>query len=372
MSTPADPLAGASEPLRRLSSRSGQATRTLRNALSGIRDAAAAADRIKDAADQSGIPLRDAKSKAEAADRSLARAGRSASGAAAGIRSAAGGAKGAKGALGKLKSGVGGVTSMLGALGTGTGPLAKLMGVFGVALTAGSLAMTAVNVAMRANPLGFALGLLVPILAYLIDLALSSETGQRIIQQVFGQTAKYLSAAFTAIGPLIEPLGGMVSSAWNRLMDAVGPVKRWITEDIPGAFKRVKDAMTRALGGMGGFITSGLQAFLGVLKGPLSGLIGFTNWVIDGLNSLSFSALGKKFGVHLTKIPMLAEGGIALPGTARQPGRVLPLDRLGGRPAVRRAHRTAAPTRIRDYHESPATGARGTAEDLLFLATAHI
>jgi hypothetical protein len=131
--------------------------------------------------------------------------------------------------------------------------------------------------------------------------------------------------------------------------------------------------MTGTLGGMGDFLTTGAQTVAGVVKGSLNGLIAFANWVIDGLNSLSFSLLGKKFGVDLPKIPTLAEGGIVLPATARRAGRVLPLSELDRRRQMARArHRARAERRFRlaEFREHAGAGAHGTAEELLFLASA--
>lgn len=169
-------------------------------------------------------------------------------------------------------------------------------------------------------------------------------------------------------------LSGKVSSVWRGFKDAVRPALEWITRDVPRMFTRIKEATSRTLDAMGRFVTTGTQTVAGVVKGPIQGLIAFANWVIDGLNSLSFSILGKKFGIHLDKIPMLAEGGIAVPGASRGAGRVLPLTTLERQRVLARRHRASTshpPHRVKEFHESERTGARGTAEDLLFLAAAH-
>ena len=173
----------------------------------------------------------------------------------------------------------------------------------------------------------------------------------------------------SAVASVTGKLGGIVSAAWDGLRNGVKPVLNWFTSTLPRAFGRVKDAAVRVLRGIGGFVGTGMQAVVSVIKGPLNGLIGFANWVIGGLDKLSFSVLGKKFGIHLPKIPMLAEGGVALPGAGGRAGRVLPLDALGaGGPAPRRA---GSRVRLSAYHESAARGPRGTAEDLLLLTAAY-
>lgn len=136
-------------------------------------------------------------------------------------------------------------------------------------------------------------------------------------------------------------------------------------------FTRVRDATSATLGGMGDFVSTGLQALAGVITGPVKGLIAFANWVIDGLNSLSGEFFGKKFGVDLDKIPQLAEGGVVDPhrdgASAVRP--LSSLDRL--RPAEA-GHRTAGPRpphrgRLRTYREPEGRSALLVAEDLLFL-----
>lgn len=168
-------------------------------------------------------------------------------------------------------------------------------------------------------------------------------------------------------------LSGKVSAIWSGFKSAVKPVLNWITKDIPAGFTRIKNATTNTLRAMGQFVTTGAQTVAGVVKGPISGLVAFANWVIDGLNKLSFSILGKKFGVHLSKIPMLAEGGIAIPGA--RTGKVLSLTALDRQRALAARSRTPRHTQpthhIEQFHETHGTGAHGTATDLLFLAAAH-
>ncbi|MEX0173582.1 tape-measure protein [Streptomyces sp. LMG1-1-1.1] len=318
-------------------------------------------------------------------------------------------------AAGKIGSGAGMILGILLPLLPITDVISGLMDTFGVVMTIASIAMTAVNVAMRANPLGFLVGLIVPIAAYLIELAVNSETGQRIIKQVLQQALKGFQAVWKFIQPFMKALGeavgtyfrayltvfktglkivgsviggiskigSAVSSASNALRgiasrtiggvrDAVQPVVNWITDKIPGFFRTAKDAVSKALGGIGDLVKGALSAVIGVVKGPINGLIAFANWIIDGLNKLSFEIplTGKKFGVELDKLPMLAEGGIVSPGSADD-YRIDSLSQLENRRVPALAEPLPSPHRIRDFHEEPGASPRSTAEDLLFLATAH-
>ncbi|MEU6165424.1 tape-measure protein [Streptomyces tanashiensis] len=321
----------------------------------------------------------------------------------------------ARRAAGKIGSGAGVILGILLPLLPITDVVSGLMGTFGTVMTIASIAMTGVNVAMRANPLGFLVGLIVPIAAYLIELAVNSETGQRIIKQVLQQALKGFQAVWKFIQPFMQGLGkavgtyvaayltvfktglkivgsviggiskigSAVSSASNALRgiasrtiggirSAVQPVADWITDRIPGFFRTAKDAVSNALRGIGDLVKGALSAVIGVVKGPINGLIAFVNWIIDGLNKLSFEIplTGKKFGVELDKLPMLAEGGIVSPGSADD-YRIDSLSQLENRRVPALTEPPPRPHRVRDFHEEPGAGPRSTAEDLLFLATAH-
>ncbi|MFF8969762.1 tape-measure protein [Streptomyces sp. NPDC014995] len=415
---PADPLSGVASALRSFRVRVEQSTGALSSVTGRIKNGAAAADRVATTAAQGAGVLSQVKAGTDAAARSVTKVGRTAGTAAAGVKSFGARAKGSRGAVTKLKSAAAGILSLAAGLIDIAGLLGGLMGAFGTAMTIGAGVMLVINALTRANPIGFVTGLLLPVAGWLIDLALNSETGQRLMEQLATLVLKYvegyltvmtpllkgiasavntyvtaylgvITTALTAIGALVgtgfavlkalttgdtRALSGRVSSIWRGFKDAVKPALRWITQDIPRMFTRIKEATSRTLGAMGRFVTTGAQTFAGVVKGPIQGLIAFANWVIDKLNGLSVNILGKKFGVDLDKIPMLAEGGIAVPGASRQAGRVLPLTDLERRRALARKRRAAAGHdrhHIKEFHESRGAGARGTAEDLIFLASAH-
>ncbi|MEE1751736.1 tape-measure protein [Streptomyces sp. SP18CS02] len=413
-----DPMAGVAAALRGLRGHLSGTTGSLRTIGRGIRAAAGTLDGIRPGTQASATAVGGLKAGAEASGRSAVATGRTAGTAGSRLRSPNGRVRSAGGALGALAAEAGGFVSVADLLGAAGITVGGFMAVFGGALAVAAGAMTAVNIAMRANPLGFVLGLLVPVIGYLIELAVESQTGQRIMRQVFTQVLKgfqgigkflapvvrayatVVSAYFTAvltivtgvlkvIGALLDKgfpavrqkvegvtraLSGIVRSTWDSLQNGVRPVLDWITQKIPDAFTRVTNATGDALGGIGDFILTGLQAVVGVMKAPLEGLISFANWVIDGLNSLSFSILGKKFGVDIPKIPMLAEGGVVTPPHGSRPGSVLPLAALEQlRPAEPGSRAdTSGPRRVglHTFHEPAGGSAYGIAEDLLFLARA--
>ncbi|MGW2043785.1 tape-measure protein [Streptomyces sp. NPDC001858] len=413
----ADLLAGVPQAMNALRSRLGESRSTARSLVGRVKGALGGVDGIGSAASQGAASVRQVKTGAEAAAQSVMKTGQTAATAATGIRSAGARAKGGRRSLDVLQSGLGVLALAAGFIDI-VGIVGDLMGVFGTAMTIGAGVMLIINALTRANPIGFVTGLLLPVAGWLLDLAMNSETGQRLMEQLATLVLKYVEGYLTVMAPLLKAvasvvntyvtgylgvittaltvvgaligtgfavlkalttgdtraLSGKVSSLWRGFKDAVRPALDWITKDIPRMFTRIKEAVSRTLGAMGQFVTTGTQTVAGVVKGPIQGLIAFANWVIDKLNSLSFSFLGKKFGVHLDKIPMLAEGGVAVPGAARGAGRVLSLTALDRQRALARRSGSRAsrqPHRVREFHESAGAGARGTAEDLLFLATAH-
>ncbi|MGW2016049.1 tape-measure protein [Streptomyces sp. NPDC001927] len=319
----------------------------------------------------------------------------------------------ARTAAGKLGTGVGGLLAILLPLLPVTDVISKLMDTYGTVMTVASIAMTGINVAMRANPIGFLVGIIVPVAAYLIELAVNSETGQKIMRQVFQQALNGFQSVWKFLQPIMKVLGqavgtyfkayltlfttalkivgsgigglskvrtsvtsashalrGIASSTMGGIKNAVRPILTFVTDKIPGFFRTAKSAVSGAMRGIGDLIKGALSSVVGVVKGPINGLIAFANWIIDGLNKLSFNLLGKKFGVDLDKIPMLADGGVVFPGADDSP-RIDSLAVLENRRVPALTEPPRPPHRIRDFYEDPGAGPRSTAEDLLFLAASH-
>ncbi|MBT2445910.1 tape-measure protein [Streptomyces sp. ISL-43] len=419
MSTPAIPadfFAGWQPAINGLRAQASQARQAVRRQAASIRGAATGVGRLSTEAGQAGRVLASLKTRAGAAAQSAGKLGQSAGRAGAGTKQAGNGARGVVASLRKLGGKTGGVLAIMSGLVGVTGIVATLMSTFGIAMTVGSVVMTAVNVAMRANPLGFALGILIPVAAWLIELAMNSETGRRLIEEtfarvevVFTELTKYLvpvlkttgeivgtyfrtyfavvsgvvavlraavggfSGTGGSVGSATRSLRGIASGAFDAIMAPIRPVISFLTSGLPGAFSRVSGSLSGSLGGIGRMVTTGLQAVLAVVTGPFNGMIAFANWIIDGLEDLSFEILGKKFGVDLDKIPMLAEGGVVWPHSMGQAPRINPVSDLDHRrvtPFDPHAARQE-PYRVKEFREEAGAGPRSTAEDLLFLVAAH-
>ncbi|MFJ8821637.1 tape-measure protein [Streptomyces sp. NPDC102467] len=413
-----DPFKGAMPTLRSLRTRGGQAQSGLRSFTQRVKSAATGLGRMRSPIGQGATAVQRVRTGADTAARSVTRTARTATRTATTLKSAAARGRSAGGTLRKLGTGLGSVFAIVAALIDASGVFGTLLDTFGTAMTIGAGVMLLINILTRANPIGFVTGLLLPVASWLLDIAMNSETGQRLMEQLAKLVLKYVEGYLAVLTPILKAIAQGVStyvtawltiatgvltalttlvrggftvmqaltsgdtralragaaSVWRGFKDAVRPLLNWISKDIPKGFGRIKDATSHALGAMGKFVTTGAQTVAGVIKGPFQGLVAFANWVIDGLNKLSFNFFGKKFGVHLSKIPMLAQGGIAVPG-AHRTGRVLALTALERQRALAlrgRARATAQqPHRIEAFHESRAAGAHGTAQDLLFLAAAH-
>ncbi|MFB7375290.1 tape-measure protein [Streptomyces sp. NPDC056222] len=404
-------LAGLPSAFRNLSSAIRPADAALRELTRALRDAAGKAGRLAGEARSAATAVSRFRTDATSAGGSVTKLSRSS--AHRGVKSFGDRAGKAKTSLGRLGQGLGGIVAILLPLLPITDIITKLMETFGTLTTVASVAMVAINIAMRANPIGFLVGILVPVAALLIEYAMNSETGQRIMKQVFAQVLKGFQSVWAFLQPIMKVLGqavgtyfkayltlfttalkivgsaisgfsdvrasvtsasnalrGIASSSMGGIKNAVRPILTFVTDKIPGFFRTAKDAVSGAMRGIGDLIKGALSTVVGVVKGPINGLIAFANWIIDGLNKLSFNLLGKKFGVDLDKIPMLAEGGVVFPGATDAP-RIDPLTVLENRRAPALAEPPPLPHRIRDFHEKPGAGPRSTAEDLLFLAASH-
>lgn len=413
---PADFFAGWQPALGGLRAQSAQAAQAVRRQADSIRRAATGVSRLSSDAAQAGKVLAGLKTQAGTAARSAAKLGQTAAKASTGTKRVDSGARGAVASLRKLGGKTGGILAVMGGLISVTGIVGTLMSTFGIAMTVGAVVMTAVNVAMRANPLGFVLGILIPLGAWLIELAMNSETGQRFIEQAFTVVLQVFEGYLKFLTPLLKTvativttyfktyaavitavlgglrgavngfsqtgssarsasnaLRGIASGAFNAIMAPVRPVIHFLTQTLPGGFRRVSSALSGSLGGIGRMVTTGLQAVLAVVTGPFNGMIAFANWIIDGLEDLSFEILGKKFGVDLDKIPMLAEGGVVWPMSMGHAPRINPVSDLDHRRVAPAAPHSLhkGPHRVRVYREAAGAGPRSTAEDLLFLAAAH-
>ncbi|MFE7118364.1 hypothetical protein ACFU99_23410 [Streptomyces sp. NPDC057654] len=419
----ASPLAGSAGAFAGFGSALAQAQRGVRANLAGITAAARSADAVKRAADQSARESKEFVRGAGVAGRSVTGFAKTAGTANPGLNRGRSGFKQCARELKKIKGSADLAARSASVSNKGAKAGTKLTGPFRKGLTSASKAIKAVNLAMKANPWGLLISLLAPFVMELVDTALQSKAAQKIMKQVFDLAAKSFKAIAKFVTPLMKGVGTTVAKVWNGVKTVVSgvvraiggpltrafngvrsgvssatnavksvistvwggfkrvlqPVLNWLTQGPAKGFRTAKSAMSRTLTGMAGIVKSALQTVLGVIKGPINAVIGFANRLIDGLNSLSVNILGKKFGVNISRIPMLAAGGVVAPraggvpvilAEAGETEVVLPLAKLGRLLARTAALATSGPAapHLDHYEEPTGRGAHAIAEDLLFLA----
>ena len=148
----------------------------------------------------------------------------------------------------------------------------------------------------------------------------------------------------TTLKPFINWLGSIFIDAFRNLGSYIKP----ILDDLKRAFSGLVDFITGVLTGNWRKAWQGIVDIFGgifggivnIAKQPINAVISLVNSAIGSLNRVSVSIPdwvpgfgGKKFGVNIPKIPMLARGGmiasptLAMIGEAGYNEAVVPLDR---------------------------------------------
>ncbi|HEX2312559.1 MAG TPA: hypothetical protein VHJ17_02430, partial [Thermomonospora sp.] len=116
------------------------------------------------------------------------------------------------------------------------------------------------------------------------------------------------------------------------------PIVTWMGQAIPAVWHTITGALRSAWDGLAGFARAAWESVLSVIRGPINGIIGLVNRVIDALNQVKVTIPdwvpfvgGRTFGVNLPRIPALAAGGIALPAPA---GRLVNVAEAGEAEAI--------------------------------------
>lgn len=113
-------------------------------------------------------------------------------------------------------------------------------------------------------------------------------------------------------------LGNFFKGIWDGIKNIFGGVGEWFS----GIFKSAYNGITGIFGKIGGFFKDIFGKLGDIIKAPVNLVIKGLNFLIGGLNKISFDVPdwipvigGKKFGFNLGTIPQLAEGGIVKKAT---------------------------------------------------------
>ncbi len=151
-----------------------------------------------------------------------------------------------------------------------------------------------------------------------------------------GKIATGLSTVYTKITEKFEEAKNKISEWVGNIVDfftglpgKIGTGLSTVYDKITEKFKAAKDDVMTWLGGIGDWfknlptnIASWFSGLADKIKSPfktgINGIIDAANWLIRGLNKISFTVpdivgvphRGEKFGVHINEISKLAKGGI--------------------------------------------------------------
>ncbi|MFJ8231751.1 hypothetical protein ACIQ9E_17605 [Streptomyces sp. NPDC094448] len=408
------PLAGVDAPMNTLRNRHNQSVGAVRTAVQRIGGIRGAADKVGTAARNAGAAVADLKSRATPSIAPVRAVGRNSGIAAGQLKNTRERSRSSGRAAKSLADSGGGFGKIVDPLGAVMSVMSPLLTGLGIGLAAGAVAMVGISVAMQSNPFGGAAIAVVLIIDLIIDFALNSETGQRLVKKGFDKLREgfewikkhvlpIIGKARTAVADgidfvrkrIVDPVNSigtdvkngfaaardgigratsglikLFKDPWDGIKAVVKPVADWLDRKIPPEFDKVKNATVNALKGIADAVGNGLGTIGGILQIPGK----FAEWLIDAWENIDFKKLfdPKAIGKKITSF--LAEGGLVSPPHGALPGSITPLGDVAGLRAAEPDGRTARtvrrPRHVESFHEPAGAGAYEIADELLFLARA--
>ena len=148
-------------------------------------------------------------------------------------------------------------------------------------------------------------------------------------------------AALIAIGYLVVKNWDEITAWLGEKFDAIAEWGAGVGEKISDGFTAAYENVVQTWEGIKDWFGGLWEGIVDVGKGYVNIYVKILNWLIDGLNKVSFEVPdwvpeigGKSVGVNIPKIPLLAEGGIttgptlAMIGEGKEQEAVLPLSKL--------------------------------------------
>ena len=221
-------------------------------------------------------------------------------------------------------------------------------------------AWMALNIVMKANPIGIIITLILALTAGLIWFFTQTETGKKIWQgfmdfmgvalkaiggffssawnfivSIWNGVGNFFKGVFNGIKNVFSTVGSWFANvfqqAWNNIVRVFSPVGnffRSVWNTITGIFTKIGTAIGNAIGGAFKSVINGVLRFA---VGMINGFIDSINWAIDMINKIPGVDIGT---IGRLPVPQLANGGIvsaptlAMIGEGSQPEAVIPLDKL--------------------------------------------
>lgn len=143
------------------------------------------------------------------------------------------------------------------------------------------------------------------------------------------------------VAGLLKIIGSVIDGALDLIFNNIKMIGDLIFKTVKGAWDSVAEISRSVWNGVSDFILGIWDGIVGGIKGFINLIIKAMNFMIDGINKLSFDVPdwvpnlgGKTFGLDIPNIPMLANGGIttgptlAMIGEGTEQEAVLPLSKL--------------------------------------------
>lgn len=182
-------------------------------------------------------------------------------------------------------------------------------------------AQWALNVAMKANPIGIVITIIMALIGVIILAWKRSETFRKIVTAVWNGIKSAISAVvnwltstawpfikrvWDAIVRGVTNVKNRVVAAFNAVRSGIGTAVDWVASK----WAWLRDKISGAVSGIKGFLS-------GMWNGLTSGLKAAVNWAIDKINGL-IGAINNVTGAvgipAIPRIPRLEKGGVARAG----------------------------------------------------------
>lgn len=145
------------------------------------------------------------------------------------------------------------------------------------------------------------------------------------ITGVFASVGSWFGEKFTLAWNEIQSAFSNVKTwfgeRWKDIKDVFSDIKKWFTDKFTGAWNGIKGVFSD----VGGFFDGVWDDMTAGVKGAINTVIDGLNWMIDGINSISFEmpdwnwlpddVQGATLGINIPEIPKLATGAVIPPNS---------------------------------------------------------
>lgn len=161
-----------------------------------------------------------------------------------------------------------------------------------IATTAWAVAQRILNLAMKANPIGIVITIVMLLVAAIITAYQRSETFHRIVQGVWSAVKTGVTAAVNAVIAVFKKVGEVAKTVWSAIKSAVmGPI-----DAITGAFDALVDAIKSVISWFGKVKVPDWLSNIGDWVGSLGGLLDFSAAAPSAARSFALSGAPSTFG----------------------------------------------------------------------------